>query len=128
MKFYGLFEGNTLIDSFDPPYHTEQEARDYLTALQAAYPLAMADRTVTIYVVREVPSERRVTNAPVDYDGFGTRTFAKNLGGSYRMVDIQTEHMTWQETRYASGMYGCLTPRQWGELKPLLIRADRKRT
>lgn len=51
----------------------------------------------------------RFTNAPIDYDGFGTiRTgveiydrFARELFE----VKILDEHLDWQEYRYGSGLY-----------------------
>jgi hypothetical protein len=52
------------------------------------------------------------TDAPEDYDGFGTRTY-EVLGlvpgpmGSrqLRQVTTPTEHVLWQRSRYASGGY-----------------------
>ena len=46
------------------------------------------------------------TNAPKDYDGFGTFEVATyNTGdGERRIVLIRSEHYQWQTMRYSSGM------------------------
>jgi hypothetical protein len=41
------------------------------------------------------------TNAPVDYDGFGTFTLAEY--GEFRTVMIREEHFGWQTARFSSG-------------------------
>jgi hypothetical protein len=46
------------------------------------------------------------TNAPVDYDGFGTITVAD--GGTLRFVLVRTEHEEWQTMRYRSGMFSAV--------------------
>jgi hypothetical protein len=43
------------------------------------------------------------TNAPVDYDGFGTHTFY--LTGDTRYVLIDEQHVAWQTGRYGSGLH-----------------------
>lgn len=48
------------------------------------------------------------TDAPEDYDGFGTETvkvIGKTRRGMVRMVETPQEHVEWQRLRYASGMY-----------------------
>jgi hypothetical protein len=42
------------------------------------------------------------TNAPKDYDGFGTFTVIE-LSDNERLVLIREEHFVWQTMRYASG-------------------------
>lgn len=52
---------------------------------------------------------RTYTDAPPEYDGFGTRTENPNVGtglrGAIRSVLTPAEHVEWQRQRYASGMY-----------------------
>ena len=59
----------------------------------------------------------RYTDAPPSYDGFGTIVFEttekKTPLGQLRCVMIAKQHLDWQETRYASGMYASLTPQQF---------------
>lgn len=45
------------------------------------------------------------TNAPVDYDGFGT--FAIHEYDGVRTVLIRCEHWNWQTARYSSGNKWC---------------------
>ena len=48
------------------------------------------------------------TNAPVDYDGFGTRTVkvvGKTANGPVRKVETLDEHVEWQRSRYESGPF-----------------------
>lgn len=47
----------------------------------------------------------RNTDAPTDYDGFGTFTIADC--GDTRVVLIRDEHYNWQTARYGSGMHSC---------------------
>ena len=51
------------------------------------------------------------TDAPIDYDGFGTFEVAKYEQGQrqpvQRTVLIRSEHYTWQRTRYESGLHQC---------------------
>ena len=47
----------------------------------------------------------RETNAPRNYDGFGTITLVDH--GDARTVAIVPEHLHWQTTRYGSGLFGC---------------------
>lgn len=48
------------------------------------------------------------TTAPVNYDGFGTRTVSRD--GAVRVVAIQPDHVVWQISRYASGLHGWAHP------------------
>jgi hypothetical protein len=63
--------------------------------------------------------ETRYTDAPEDYDGFGTRTtkaeVATRKGRTLREVSIKTESLNWQTMRYSSGLYACLTEEQFDE-------------
>ncbi len=49
------------------------------------------------------------TDAPTDYDGFGTETVEvldiKTRRGMVRKVQTPKEHVGWQRGRYGSGMY-----------------------
>ncbi len=53
----------------------------------------------------------RRTNAPENYDSFGTMTVyspgEKNLKESGRIVLIQSQHLKYHEGRYGSGMHFC---------------------
>lgn len=59
-----------------------------------------------------------VTDAPRDYDGFGTfpiYKFASNVDingqvtrGDARMVLVQQDHLEWQRARYYSGMHAAI--------------------
>lgn len=52
------------------------------------------------------------TNAPKDFDGFGTFevvTYDDEKRGNVRLVLVREEHYTWQTMRYSSGWY------QWEE-------------
>jgi hypothetical protein len=44
------------------------------------------------------------TDAPADYDGFGTFTISE-LGGDTRIVLVRDEHYQWQTARYQSGLH-----------------------
>lgn len=62
------------------------------------------------------------TTAPIEYDGFSTRTVAevagrdKSSGKVYRQVEIKDEHFEWQTSRYASGMHAAHSPDSFAEL------------
>lgn len=43
------------------------------------------------------------TNAPVDYDGFGTATIEHDADTGYRKVDVRADAFQWQTDRYVSG-------------------------
>lgn len=48
------------------------------------------------------------TDAPTDYDGFGTKTiaaegFGQTQRGVVRLVEIHDRHLKWQRLRYQSG-------------------------
>lgn len=50
----------------------------------------------------------RYTTAPEAYDGFGTKSrgvVAMDNDKPVRMVEINPEHLNWQEGRYGSGMH-----------------------
>lgn len=52
------------------------------------------------------------TDAPEAYDGFGTRTLdivGMRRGNFFREVAIPAEHVDWQTSRYASGLYVAMT-------------------
>lgn len=46
---------------------------------------------------------RSWTTAPASYDGFGTRTLSQ--AGALREVEVDPEHIAWQQGRYQSGGY-----------------------
>ncbi len=59
------------------------------------------------------------TDAPVDYDGFGTRTLrvvGTGPRGSVRLVETPDLHLEWQRARYASGMYLSASESEIGRL------------
>lgn len=60
------------------------------------------------------------TDAPVAYDGFGTKTIrvlGKRRGKEVRIVETPEEHAQWQRDRYASGLYFAFDRRMWDEYK-----------
>ncbi len=67
----------------------------------------------------------RITTAPEAYDGFGTLTLemldtVTRYAGSerqYRKIAVRPEHAEWQQQRYSSGLYVCLTPEKFAEWK-----------
>ena len=68
---------------------------------------------------------RTYTEAPEDYDGFGTRTLEPNVGTvtcgihagrPVRMVSTPLEHLAWQRARYSSGMYLSASQEQFESL------------
>lgn len=56
---------------------------------------------------------RTHTTAPEAYDGFGTKTVARDhihdSKGIVRTVETPSEHIEWQRLRYASGGHLALT-------------------
>jgi hypothetical protein len=68
-------------------------ARD---AGQPEITVTINDETVRYYA--------RQTDAPKDYDGFGTVELADFAGE--RLVLIREEHYQWQTARYSSGLHG----------------------
>lgn len=63
---------------------------------------APSDEAVTFFCVD--------TNAPVDYDGFGTMEITRwfedeNDRYPMRAVLVRDEHLDWQLSRYSSGMH-----------------------
>ena len=57
------------------------------------------------------------TTAPVDYDGFGTRTVVGlcgyTCGKPLRLVETPEEHANWQHARYGSGMHPAYTQKEF---------------
>jgi hypothetical protein len=70
--------------------------------------ITVNDETVRYFV--------RQTDAPKDYDGFGTIELA-DFGE--RIVLIREEHFTWQTQRYSSGLKGTEET-----LQPISLIAD----
>ena len=68
------------------------------------------------------------TNAPEDYDGFGTQVIEltdwyDTKGRQLRKVDIKEKNVIWQKQRYNSGMYLCLDEKELAEaIKVELIK------
>lgn len=68
------------------------------------------------------------TDAPEAYDGFGTRTLLTTRvrgqvsNNPIRKVSIDPDHLEWQQGRYMSGMYFCLTEEAWKKDADLYIR------
>jgi len=60
------------------------------------------------------------TDAPEDYDGFGTKTLkvlGQRRGKTVRVVETPEEHAQWQRDRYASGLYFAFDRKMWDEYK-----------
>lgn len=51
----------------------------------------------------------RQTDAPAEYDGFGTFAVAQydDDNRTQRIVLIRDEHYNWQSARYGSGLHSC---------------------
>ena len=67
----------------------------------------------------------RYTDAPEDYDGFGTHTTQAEYatlrkGRVLRQVEIDHEYLDWQSMRYQSGIYLCIAEEQLTEMVELL--------
>ena len=70
----------------------------------------------------------RITQAPKEYDGFGSHTIyeynagTENKADSFRIVLIRDEHLGWQVARYNSGFHKVDRPEEWqyGEVIELL--------
>lgn len=61
------------------------------------------------------------TDAPIDYDSFGTTTaeflYTETRRGKFRKVLTPKEHAEWQRGRYGSGGYYALDEKKYNELK-----------
>lgn len=68
------------------------------------------------------------TDAPIDYDGFGTKTIAivamiSHWAGNrpVRLVETPDKHVTWQRKRYDSGLYLNAVESELPRVKALLL-------
>lgn len=89
MKIFKTVHGNTSTERL-------------LSSISIAYErnLDIASWGITF---EDIPTVILVTNAPSNYDGFGTTTIAENDG--WRLVETFPEHTVWQQNRYWSGLY-----------------------
>jgi len=68
-----------------------------------------------------------ITDAPPDYDGFGTRDVGPvgELGttkrGPLRRVATPDRHVEWQRTRYSSGLHIACSPEKFAEIADLVV-------
>ena len=66
-----------------------------------------------------------VTDAPVAYDGFGTKTVQEigtsNRNQTVRLVATPKEHVEWQRARYGSGNNMAMPPEQWDEIASIVL-------
>jgi hypothetical protein len=71
-----------------------------------------ADEHVRAELAQAPPAVVRITSAPEEYDGFGTRTMEllpeRGRVARYRRVAILERHLDWQRLRYASGLFACV--------------------
>lgn len=127
MQYYALFKVGSKdpIQSFshdDAPFYTQEEAEAYLDEITKDR-LWVNREDYEVRLWKHIPSVLRVTSAPVDYDGFGTRTvYTYALADSgrtrtFRTVDIQVDHLDWQTCRYASGLHTPMTVTEWEAFK-----------
>ena len=67
------------------------------------------------------------TDAPTDYDGFGTTTVREvgrtTRGATVRLVSTPPEHMQWQRDRYASGLHLYADENRWSEISDALLES-----
>lgn len=74
----------------------------------------------------EPATYQRWTNAPADFDGFGTVTLdavdVRRNATTWRRVEIRTEHRDWQETRYRSGNHAVLSERPADDIAAEALR------
>ena len=61
------------------------------------------------------------TTAPVDYDGFGTKTLVERAGltergKAVRLVETPEEYTKWQRMRYGSGLHLAVDEGEWNKL------------
>ena len=72
------------------------------------------------------------TDAPTNYDGFGTRTIAivgrMNCGIHYgkpvRLVETPDEHAEWQRCRYESGCAFAATEAEWPRMNSVVEKEE----
>jgi hypothetical protein len=70
-----------------------------------------------IFIVEPKESKIFYTSASSVYDGFGTEELSADAGRDdrgipIRKVAILCEHLDWQQSRYASGLHGCVAPEE----------------
>ena len=112
-----------ILEHWDDPRRRVMYLRGIVTLLQRDYRqyLQLEDHEITriacaVIENAEMPEEPEPvgivgwTDAPVAYDGFGTRQLSGDEGPYYRhtlrKVCLMPEHEQWQKNRYGSGMYG----------------------
>jgi DNA polymerase III sliding clamp (beta) subunit (PCNA family) len=80
-------------------------------------------------VVPEPGSAFYFTTAPVDYDGFGTRTMETDCGRSsgwkvWRKIQVFDQHFNWQNGRNGSGFHPTVPAQQFAELRSVFVHAE----
>ena len=118
MKWFKVLTADGREASFDV-FRTEDAVHAELKRLTAEYPGEMQGGKIAVHA--EAPSRLFVTDAPEDYDGFGTYTVehlpAPHEG--FRVVDIADEHARWQIGRNMSGMHATVPIEQWRAEHPV---------
>lgn len=102
MKYYQIKFSDNGRRADGKEYDSMESADAKVAELIKKYADYKADDFIVELLV-DLPSKLYVTNAPVAYDGFGTRTVIDQK--DRRVVDVQDRHATWQLGRYNSGMY-----------------------
>lgn len=67
---------------------------------------------------------RTWTDAPAEYDGFGTKTVqvvGRTARGTVRIVETPVGHVTWQRGRYDSGMYLSCDADRWLAIRDYVL-------
>lgn len=94
----------------------DQFVWDILEDLRKKYPmLSFSDAETKKYFAHYNAEAVLIwTDAPVEYDGFGTATIESAgtraiFGHVRRLVAVDPNYLDWQKCRYASGLFGYLT-------------------
>jgi hypothetical protein len=72
------------------------------------------------------PRQQFITNASERADGFSTRTVAYlpgTINPFIRLIEIEPRDITWQQARYASGLWFCLPPAEFEGMRDLIDKA-----
>jgi hypothetical protein len=117
-QFYAIFfKGEstpcTISDANGQPFRDCLSAHEYLDGLVERNGTDIEDE-VEVRLWQERDATVQFTDAPADYDGFGTITLEEVDG--MRKVLIINEHLNWQRMRYWSGLHQVLD--QAGNTRP----------
>lgn len=112
--------------------HPDQKLLPFGEPEQMSLPLSAPeeDEPIVLPPLRKPVQEKTVkmyTNAPEDYDGFGTKTvgtagFMKQYGQKFpvRIVETPEKDFKWQQSRYLSGMFMAATEEDFPKYKSMI--------